>query len=130
MEDPQKYEKAGFDSRFSIFTPPLVDVATNTETVTSFFPIAPLKEHQVIEFNIPPTTFLYSDFSRCFLKLKIQMKTDADGDVKATDKTSVVNMPYAGLFRQCDIHLNQVGSYLFKKKKIFDNFNNFEYYTR
>ncbi len=63
----------GIDPKFNLakFIP--YDISTENEKVVKYFPIAPLNESQVIEFVIPNTGFLYTDFSICSLQLSVKI---------------------------------------------------------
>ncbi len=65
-KNTQNYVK-GIDPGFNLYTFPPVDVSVEDERSVDFFPIAPLKSDQCIEFQIPNTGFLYSDLSRGLL---------------------------------------------------------------
>ncbi len=112
MSNPKRSQtphlNTGIDPKFNLakFIP--YDVSTENEKVVKYFPIAPLKEAQIVEFVIPNTGFLYTDFSRCSLQLKVKILKASGDPVTATELVSFSNMPYAGMFKQCDIHLNGV----------------------
>ena len=52
----------------------------------------------------------YIDCSNIKMRLEITIKkTDADGklvDIAASDKVSLINMPFCGLFTECEVYLN------------------------
>ena len=104
----QKYEKGAYDSRFSIFSPLTIDVATNKENKVRYFPLVKPSAGQVVEFVIPPSNFQYTDFSKCTLQCKISLQTNSGVDVTDDNKVALANMPVAALYRQCDVYLNQV----------------------
>lgn len=102
-----KNEIVGYDRRYSIFQPPRVNIGTQSEFVVNFYPLAPLKEGQMLEFHLPKTQFYYTDLARSTIQLRLQITRNDGTVVDQNDKVALSNLPLASLFRQADVFLGQ-----------------------
>ena len=104
-----KYEKTALDARFSIFSPQPTDISTQHENNVKFYPITKATSPgQLVEFNIPASSFQYTDFARCSLQFKVKIQTNSGGLITEANKVSLCAAPFLGLYRQVDVYLNQV----------------------
>ena len=112
-------KEAGYDSRFSIFQPPALDISTQSELTVDYRPIGTLARGQSIDFLIPNTNIYYTDLSRTYLRLRARIvRNDGSPTVSPSDdapakpdpkidKVAFAQLPLSSCFRQVDIMLNQ-----------------------
>lgn len=99
------YESPAFDSRFDIFSPCPVDVATLKEDFQEYKPLSQIRHGSPIEIQIPPAHFNYIDFSRSTLRVTFRILRNDNSPVDANDRVSVVNLAIASLFKSVDIFI-------------------------
>ena len=109
-------KEAGYDSRFSIFQPPALDISTQSEITVEYRPIGTITKGQSIDFLIPNTNVYYTDLSRTYLRLRARILrqdgsvttfTDGTDPAPKIDKVAFAQLPLSTCFRQVDIMLNQ-----------------------
>lgn len=99
--------EAGYDSRFSIFQPPALDISTQSEMIVDYRPVATISRGQSIDFLIPNTNIYYTDLSRTYLCLRARIRRSDNTLIGNDDKVAFAQLPLTTCFRQVDVMLNQ-----------------------
>lgn len=109
IEDQQLKSAASYHSSLDLTTLPPTDISIVQTHVEDLYPLySPKGQDTPLEFFVPPSSSHYLDLNNTQLYLRCKVLTSANGSVISTSKTVPANFPFASLFSNLDIMVNNV----------------------
>lgn len=96
-----------FDSRFALNKLPNFDVAIEETYTREIKPISKPTCGNVIQFEIPNNTADYIDLKNILLFIELNLITDKNAAVQATNNVALINLAAATIFKQVEFLLQQ-----------------------
>lgn len=109
MEEQQLKSAPSFHSSLNLTTLPPTDISIVQSHVEDQYPIySPKGAGTPLEFFIPPSSSHYIDLNNTQLYLRCKLTTSGGAAVGTNTKTIPANFPFASLFSNLDIMINNV----------------------
>ena len=115
----------GYDQRLALFNVPPVETAIQDVYIKDYRPIGQISRGSTLEFDIPNNSSDYIILNEISMLLSLQIYSDKNEKVGATNDVTLINLPASAHFRQVDLSIQQqvitssVGSN-YPYKAIFD----------
>lgn len=109
MEEQQLKSTPSYHSSLNLTTLPPTDISIIQSHVEDIYPIySPKGQGTPLEFFIPPSSSHYIDLNNTQLYLRCKVTTSGGSAVTSTSKVIPANFPFASLFSNLDIMVNNV----------------------
>ena len=97
----------GYSRESALFNIKPTDLSVISRQNVDFGPMAAIRAHAPIEFNILGNSSNYIDMKNIRLHIKVKI-TDATGNnITSSDDVTLANMPISSLFSSCELYLQQ-----------------------
>lgn len=109
MESQELKSSASYHSSLDLTSLPPTDISIMQSHVEDLYPLySPKAQGTPLEFFIPPSTSHYLDLNNTQLYLRCKVTSSAGGEIVSTSKTIPTNFPFASLFSNLDVLVNNV----------------------
>lgn len=109
IEDQQLRSAPSYHASLNLTSLPPTDISVVQSHVEDLYPVhSPKSQGSPLEFFIPPSSSHYIDLNNTQLYLRCKVTSSAGAEIISTSKTIPANFPFASLFSNLDIKVNNV----------------------